>query len=228
MRLVAITILLSATSMVGCQSKEREGKPILTPEMDPFRAGVPDSLKYLLPILDSVFYSDQKYRQGSQSINKFKNEVGNTDSENLKIVIPIIEKYGILSLKEIGSIGNMAIVMTIQHADLATQEKYLPLFRDALYKKKILPSNYAMLADRVAIKKGRMQIYGTQVAIDKDKAELIPVHDVDKVNERRFSIGLIETIESYLNRFGIEWNAGVYKDDLPRLLKKYQITSDSL
>jgi hypothetical protein len=114
--------------------------------------------------------------------------------------------------------------MTIQHADFATQKKYLPLFREALKKKKVMPSTYAMLEDRVAHKNGQMQVYGTQVMLlSKSKAELLPAIDIDTINKRRDSIGMTETIEVYLKRFGIKWDLEKYKKDMPRLMEKYKL-----
>lgn len=221
-------VLLSLFIMIGCKSQQKEHKSVgvLTPEIDFLRKGVHDSLKHLFPILDSVFYYDQLYRKNNNgdTIKKYSEKIREIDSINLKKIIPIIEKYGILGFGDIGSIGYYAITMTIQHADLATQEKYLPLFREAIKKKKVLPSNYAMLEDRVAYKNGQMQIYGTQVMLlSNGKAELLPVIDIDNIDKRRDSIGMTETIEVYLKRFGIKWNLEKYKKDMPRLMEKYKL-----
>lgn len=215
--------------LTGCQSQKNRNNntpPELTPEKDFLRIGVADSLKHLWPILDSVYYYDQKYRKVNRRdlIKRYAKEINKIDSLNLIKVIPVIEKYGILGMGDIGMIGHMAIVMTIQHADLAIQEKYLPLFKAALKRKKVMPSTYAMLEDRVATKNRKMQLYGTQVMLLSDgKAELFPVIEPDSINVRRKSIGMAETIEVYLKQFGIDWNLEKYKNDLPRLIEKYKI-----
>jgi hypothetical protein len=215
-------------SLVGCHSQKNDpkAKTELTPEIDFLRKGVHDSLKHLLPVLDSVFTDDQRYRKGNNpdTIEKYRELMRRTDSINLKKIAPIIEKYGILSFSDIGAIGYYAIVLTIQHSDLKTQEKYLPLFREAIKKKKVMPTTYAMLEDRIAIRNNKMQIYGTQVMLLKNrKAELLPVIDIDSVNQRRISIGMTETIELYLKQFGIKWDIEEYRKNLPRLKEKYEL-----
>jgi len=210
--------------LISCKSQS-SGNSEQISEIDILKNFTNDSLKHLLPILDSVFKDDQKYRKGNNAdtIKKYKEQIRYLDSINLLKVVPIIEKYGILGYKDIGFIGNFAIVMTIQHANIETQEKYLPLFRSAIKEKKILPSNYAMLEDRVAIRRGKMQIYGTQVVNPGKKVELLPTIDVDNINKRRLSIGMTETIEVYLKGFGYTWNAEEYKKHLPELMKKHNI-----
>jgi hypothetical protein len=209
----------------SCNGQEKKA-PELTPEIDFLRLGVPDSLKYLLPILDSVLKRDQKYRKGNNpdTLLRYSKEIRYIDSINLVIVEPIIKRYGILGFNDIGSIGYFALVKPIQHADLTTQERYLPTFREAIEKRKILPETYAMLEDRVAIRNGRMQIYGTQVmTLTNGKAELLPTIDIDNVDYRRKTIRMAETLEFYLSRFKIKWDIRKYKEKLPELKAKYKI-----
>jgi hypothetical protein len=221
-------ILLFLLSLLGsCQSKMKQDPPLmLTPEKDFLRKGVHDTLKHLFPILDSIFYMDQRYRKyrSADTIEKYSYEIRKTDSINLKKVIPIVERYGILGMGDIGAIGYYAITMTIQHADLVTQEKYLPYYKEALLKGRITGSTYAMLVDRIEVRNKRMQIYGTQVMrVGKKKLELYPVINIDSINERRLSIRLIDPIEKYLKTLGVEWDIESYRKELPTLNKKYGI-----
>jgi hypothetical protein len=221
-----LLLLLFSTVMLfsGCKSQESPPPPI-PPELDILRQDVPDSLKHLLPILDSVYYRDQLYRGSDiKEISAHKKElIRINDSLNLLVIKPIINKYGILSMKEIGMIGNFALTLTIQHAELPDQIFFLPYFEEAFKKKAVLPSTYAMLVDRINVKSGKMQIYGTQVAVSKKSGELLPTIDIDSINSRRKSIGMAETIETYLQRFGIKWDIEKYKNDLPALKAKYKI-----
>jgi hypothetical protein len=179
-----------------------------------------------MPTLDSVYYHDQEYRRYKDidSSRKYRNEIDRFDSINLVRITPIIEKYGILGLKDVGHFGHSAITLTIQHADLATQEKYLPLFKEALKNKKIIPDTYALLEDRVAKRNGKMQIYGSQLMkYSNTKFELWPPIDIDNIDKRRDSIGMRETIEVYVRRFDKKWTLEKYKKELPKLMEKYKI-----
>src|SRR5688572_22611758 len=161
-KLKLINFSLFLIFICSCSSSSQHTPQKLTPEIDILRNTVPDSLKYLLPILDSVYYRDQLYRGVNlKEISANKKELLKiNDSLNLLIIKPIIQKYGILSMKEIGMIGNFALTLPIQHADLSEQIFFLPYLEEAFRKKAVLPSTYAMLIDRINIKSGKMQIYG--------------------------------------------------------------------
>jgi hypothetical protein len=192
-----------------------------------FRKHVPDSLKYLLPILDTILEDDQKFREIKDSKLLFdnKNKAKYLDSINLIKVSRIIERYGILSIKQIGMKGSHTILMVLQHSPRLTQIKYFPIIQKAFMDKKITPDVYAMYYDRTATYKNKMQTYGTQVMISgkiKGDGELYPVVDVDNLDKRRDSIG-IGSIEKYMSRFGLHWDINKYKNDLSSLKIKYKI-----
>ena len=229
-------ILFCIISIAACSPKKVEKiDPFkLIYAVDIYRAHVADSLKYLIPILDSVLESDQKYRYGTgynpegklaqqKTIEEFRShgsEVRHTDSINLIKVCAIIDRYGWLSHKTIGVQESNAIFLVIQHADSATWEKYIPLLRKAVMEKKESPQHLVMMEDRLSIKKYKCQLYGTQVIYDfkKKKYYLMPVIDPENIIQRRKLIGLDSaTFQSYLNTFHIQWNLETYKSELPEV-----------
>ena len=117
----------------------------------------PDSNLYttLINRLDSIYKNDQFYRQkrrviekeyGRQSIeidNLWK-KIHEIDSLNLIEVKEIITEFGWLGADAIGEQGNKAIFLVIQHADIQTQNYYLPIIREA-YKLGNLTSEHLAL-----------------------------------------------------------------------------------
>ena len=173
--------------------------------------------KSLVSILDAIFNEDQLYRRqvdsiASQSsweaaeippllsIIKFK------DSINLIKVRNIIDKYGWLGPDIIGDQGSTTLFLVIQHSDLKTQEKYLPVLKAAVKDGKAKPSALAYLEDRVAIAHGEKQVYGTQIKRDErtGKYSIEPIDDEPNVNKRRASVGL-ERLEEYTKQWGIDY-----------------------
>src|SRR5436190_12861202 len=69
-----------------------------------------------------IFNRDQKVRKGDSA--QFWAYI---DSTNLAKVSSIIDKHGWLGKSQIGNRANYTLWLVIQHADLKTQEKYLPL-----------------------------------------------------------------------------------------------------
>ncbi|MFN5847855.1 MAG: DUF6624 domain-containing protein, partial [Chitinophagales bacterium] len=126
-------------------------------------------IKPLADRLDSVYEDDQKSRNEIEDIaKKFGWDskeiqaqwqiINYKDALNLIKVRSILDKYGWLGSEVIGGKGNNALFLVIQHSDLAVQEKYLPMMREAVKKGNAMSSQLALLEDRVALGKGKRQI----------------------------------------------------------------------
>ena len=86
--------------------------------------------------------------------------------------------------------------------------------REAVEKKQAMAGNLALLEDRVALREGRKQIYGSQVGTDTvtHKNFLLPLEDPDNVDARRAKVGL-GPLADYLKSFDMEWNVEEYKKE---------------
>ncbi|MGZ4036749.1 MAG: DUF6624 domain-containing protein, partial [Bacteroidia bacterium] len=178
--------------------------------------------KKLVTELDSIYQEDQKYRLQMDEIGKkygwqskemiFLWGIARTkDSINLIKVKAILDTYGWLGPEVVGQQGNTTLFLVIQHSDQKTQEKYLPMMREAVKNKKASPSSLALLEDRVALGQGKKQIYGSQIGRDaNDKQYVLPLEDPDNVDKRRAEVGL-QPLQEYVSHWGIKWNAEEYK-----------------
>ena len=185
--------------------------------------------KPLTQQLDSIYVEDQKYRQ---QISEIKAKYGwdskemsaqwaiinRVDAENLVKVKAILEKHGWLGEDIVGSDGNSALFLVIQHSDLKTQEKYLPMMREAVKNKKASSRSLALLEDRVALGQGKRQIYGSQIGNNPttQKQCVLPLDDPDNVDKRRAEVGL-PALSEYINYWKMTWDVEQYKKDLPAL-----------
>lgn len=151
--------------------------------------------------LEAIRDRDQKTRKGIDSASYMKF----IDSTNLVQVELLIEKYGWLGKSFVGARGNNTIFLVIQHSDLSTQEKYLPLLQKSVDDGESQPSDFALLKDRVLMRQGHKQIYGSQVVFNETGGqEFYPIEDEKNVNIRREKVGL-QPIEEYAKLFGIEY-----------------------
>lgn len=191
--------------------------------------------KKLVRILNKVHETDQqprlrmdsiskKYGWDSEEMKKHWQLIQRNDSINELEVTKILDERGWLGSDLIGQQGNITLFLVIQHAGLDVQKKYLPMLKDAVRKGNAQPSNLALLEDRVALRSGKPQIYGSQIGQDPDtkKYELQPMIEPRKVNERRASVGL-DSIEDYIANWSIEWEVEEYIKRLPALRKRYKI-----
>jgi hypothetical protein len=157
----------------------------------------------LIAILDSIYQEDQKYRNQLDELEKkFGGEsdevkslwkiIDEKDSLNQIIVKNILDEKGWLGVDIVGEKGNSTLFLVIQHADLPTQEKYLPMMRQAVKEGNAFAKDLAYLEDRVALAKGEKQIYGTQVERNKETGEYYApsLIDPENVDKRRAEVGL--------------------------------------
>jgi hypothetical protein len=109
----------------------------------------------------------------------------------------------------------------IQHADIATQQKYLPMMREAVKKGNARPSSLALLEDRVLLRTGKNQIYGSQIGTDP-KTNLnyvLPLDDPENVDKRRAEVEL-QPLADYISHWNLTWDVEAYKKQLPDLIEK--------
>jgi hypothetical protein len=186
--------------------------------------------KHLVGILDTVFADDQnlrrqiadvgkQYGQQSKQMKDLWTKISFNDSVDLIKVTAILDKYGWPGPDLVGSRGSQTVFLVIQHSDIQVQDKYLPAMRQAVKDKKAQPSSLALLEDRVALRHGKKQIYGSQISSDKDGSYLAPLEDPDNVDKRRSEVGL-DPLASYLQNFDLTWDLEAYKKQLPELEKR--------
>lgn len=187
--------------------------------------------KPLAAQLDSIYTTDQAGRLkldgvakqhgwDSDQMKALWKQISRQDSLNLFAVTKILDQYGWLGSDVVGERGASALFLVIQHSNLATQEKYLPLMREAVKNGRAAGSSLALLEDRVALGQHKKQLYGSQIGqyYDTKLYYILPLEDPDNVDKRRASVGLPPLAE-YVNHWQINWDVEQYKKDLPRLIK---------
>ncbi len=173
---------------------------LLLEKINPNHEFYHDSLALLLL---KIYEDDQKYRK---MMDEIKYRYGNDskeyreliesmvrqDSNNLVNVTQTIDQYGWLSVNEVGHSGNSALWLVIQHAELSIQEKYFPVMKAAVENHKASKQNLAYLEDRILMRQGKKQLYGTQYKLDPKTGEmrLWDIDNPENLNKRRESVGL--------------------------------------
>lgn len=125
-------------------------------------------------------------------------------------VVKIIEEHGWLGISEVGDTANNAIFLVIQHADTDIQEKYFPLLKTSAEKGESKLSSMALMDDRIRIRRGKKQLYGSQTLSINGKVYVYPIEDPEHVDERRANVNL-QPLEDYLEIFGSSYP----QDELP-------------
>lgn len=134
------------------------------------------------------------------------------DKRNMARLAEIFAQHGWPGYTLVGKDGSLAAFLILQHAELPEQRKYLPLLKDAISKGEATAAHAAYLEDRVLMREGKKQIYGTQLHRSEgmESMELWPIEDEENVDTRRARVGLGPLAE-YLKKIGLEYK-GPKKD----------------
>ncbi len=190
--------------------------------------------KELVAVLDHIYFDDQSTRnkirsteelhgRESKEMDALWQDILKRDSINLIKVSAILAEHGWPDKKLIGERGTSTLFLVIQHADQNTQEKYLPIIKKAMEDKNLPKRQYAMFYDRLLLRRGERQIYGTQLAMSKESKlpYVLPLEDPENVDKRRTEMGL-NTMQENLNRWNISWDVAEYINALPAIEAKEQ------
>lgn len=188
--------------------------------------------KKLVAQLEKIYFDDQntrnqtrskeeKYGRDSKEMRALWRIMQKNDSINQIKVSKILDTQGWPSKNRIGVKGVYTLFLVIQHSDLKTHVKYLPLITKAVNNGNLPKKEYAMFYDRLILGQGKKQVYGTQLRVSKDSKDLyvLPIKDVENVDKRRAEMGL-NTMQENLKRWDLSWDIAAYIKALPEIEAK--------
>lgn len=179
--------------------------------------------KKLVAILENIYTEDQKYRvelgkterlygRDSDEMTALWDTIHEKDAQNEQKITEILDNRGWLGPDSIGERGSLTLFLVIQHAAIETQEKYLPMMQEAAKTGNANPANLALLEDRIAMRQGKKQIYGSQIMIDPETGEyyVSPIENPDNVDKRRAEVGL-QPMADYISIWNLTWDVEKHK-----------------
>lgn len=161
--------------------------------------------------------------------DKVRNEILLIDEQNTLRATQIIDSFGRWPGRDVlGYSADLTLWLCIQHADQRPEVavRYLPMLKAAVDERRTDPMHYAYLIDRIRMHEGREQVYGTQTYRAKTDDGgtfffVIPIEDVDHVDERRAAMGM-ESLAEYVESMNAHWDPVQYKKDLPKIWEYYK------
>lgn len=165
--------------------------------------------------LERIFKSDQAMRMESNTMHAdarakgievdktaqaaLWKRIGDQDRANQQRVTEIVDKYGWPKKSQVGPLAATAAFLVVQHASLDIQLKYVSHMREAALSGEASKQDLALLEDRLLIRQGLPQRYGSQ-AETQNGVTLKPTEDEANLDARRASMGLGPICE-YLGNF---------------------------
>lgn len=125
-----------------------------------------------------------------------------SDSVNTVYITNLIDEIGYPGKSIVGDQAATAFLV-IQHAELEVQEKYLPVLRAAAEAGELRWASLALLIDRIEMRNGRPQIYGSQVSSNPETGEhfFAPIQDPHNIDSIRQTVGL-----GPIQQYADNWN----------------------
>jgi len=126
-------------------------------------------------------------------------QIAATDAFNTQRAKQIIAEHGELDAKSVGPDGLAAFWLVLQHSTDDAFQYQMRSFVERLFMRgEIDPQRYAMYIDRVLVREGKLQEYGTQIKTwDDQHPTPYDIKAAATVNDRRHAIGLFP-LEDYL------------------------------
>lgn len=170
-----------------CRCQEKNTKKKYNPE--------------LAAILDSIYRVDQYNRSmpAQGATTKVISADQYSEEKNLRFIDSLYKIHGWLTSQEVGYNGAHTQFLVIQHSDLPTQKKWEPIIKRVVDECLLAPENYALLIDRILVKEGKKQLYGTQLKFDKKRNIYIPysIRSPASVDDRRVKLGMT-SLKAYM------------------------------
>jgi hypothetical protein len=119
------------------------------------------------------------------------------DSANTAWLKAHVAERGWPTVSQVGRDAVQAAFLIVQHAtqDTAFMRKMLPAITESARRGDLDGGDVAMLTDRLEVKAGRPQIYGTQLSLRDGRWVLDPIADSANVDARRAAMGLMPLAE---------------------------------
>ena len=126
-----------------------------------------------------------------EQIKCLMNTAETVDHPNVKRIAEIISATGFPSAKEVGVDGVKAFFLILQHSDSVELRLKCKKGIERAFKERVLsPSEYTSFVDRLLVKQGKPQIYGSNFESKEGKLVMSKTTDFKNLDKRRISAGL--------------------------------------
>ncbi|MBC3861504.1 hypothetical protein H8K32_05270 [Undibacterium jejuense] len=149
-----------------------------------------------------MYRDDQALRGRYINILEMENRKENIDfkeKEQLEIEITKTDDANEIELDKLiglcgwpgnldGNRASLSALAIIQHADLDYQLRHFAMVKAANQRREIPSDRFVLLVDRILVRQGKLQLYGTEFEYGSNN--VAPIEDPKNLNARRKKMGL--------------------------------------
>lgn len=144
-----------------------------------------------------------------EAMKKVALEMKASDKQNQLFIGSFLDRCG--WPKGLSAEENNTIFLVIDHADTAFMAKYFPILKLQANQGIVAKRDLATLQDRMQLRSGKKQTYGTQTLKTGNIVTIWPIDDPQNLDERRKEIGLL-TMNEYIELLKKTYQAEVIWD----------------
>jgi hypothetical protein len=139
----------------------------------------------------------------NSAYNSVWDETRRHDLENQKVLKSMLPPTGWFSESVYGKDATDAAFYIVQHAsnDIKFQQRILRYMTSLLPRQEVNGPEYALLYDRLALRDGKLQRYGTQMNCENPRWVLAPMEDPANADKRRRAVGFQTPLQKYVASF---------------------------
>jgi len=151
--------------------------------------------------LNKMAEIDQSVRSGGFKVlsdQEKRDRLEEVDAKNLRRIKAIVEAHGLPTPALVGYDGVGSFWLLTQHAtDYEFQDRVLTQIEKLGSESGVSAQQIAMLRDRILVRKGLPQRYGTQFKLmfENGAVEPYPIENPEHVDDRRKQIGLMSMVD---------------------------------
>lgn len=132
-------------------------------------------------------------------------QVNDQDLARQKRLVRMLDRQGWPDAEQLGLRASESAFVLLYEAALPLQSKYLPVLRQGVATGRARPDWLALMLDRVRVRQGWAQLYGSEVLRNADGTmEILPIRDLPQLDARRAEVGM-EPMAEYARRLGLVW-----------------------
>ncbi|WP_188189227.1 DUF6624 domain-containing protein [Nonomuraea sp. SYSU D8015] len=127
------------------------------------------------------------------------------DEGNTAWLYSVVATRGWPLVSQVGERAARAAWLLAQHAtSIEAQRLFREVMAEAVERDEASPRDLAYLEDRVRVRSGRLQLYGTQFHDGVDGLEPMPIEEPELLDERRAAVGLepFAAYEAFIRKTG--------------------------
>ena len=127
--------------------------------------------------------------------------IGAVDQANQMQLLKMVPPEGWFYVSRYGRPASNAAFLIVQHGDLDLWRRFVPVLEPLVAKGEVEGQEYGLMYDRLAIREGRPQRYGSQMTCRGGKFVVDTLEDPVHVDERREAMGFMQTLAEYEKNF---------------------------